>query len=81
VSEDSKVHSEISSFCSQTFVILDKWLNQIGKEYKGNHHASKIAKEIFQNNINANVTYYESFAKSAEQSQEADLATKSLSQN
>ncbi len=65
---------QIASYCSQTFVILDKWLNQLGAE-KG-EQALSIVKKALQTNIKANTEYYEWLAKEAESSGEHDLAEK-----
>jgi hypothetical protein len=64
---------QLSNYCSQTFVILDKWLTQIGIE-KGDD-ALEIVKEAFQNNINANMTYYETVANEAEKRGENEIAS------
>lgn len=66
--------SQLSTYCSQTFVILDKWLNQVGGE-KG-EQALGIVKSALQNNIRANMTYYEGLAKEAENNGEHELASR-----
>lgn len=70
--DSTKDEGEISTFCNQTFVILDRWLNQIGRE-KGKD-ASRIVKETFQNNIKANLSYYESIAKNADENEQHEIA-------
>jgi hypothetical protein len=44
-------------YCTQTFVALDKWLQQAASE-KGTG-ALKAVKSAFENNIDVNITYYE----------------------
>jgi hypothetical protein len=65
---------QISGYCRQTFAILDKWLNQVGQE-KGDQ-ALNIVRGAIQNNLDANVTYYEELAKQAEQNGQTELAAK-----
>jgi len=66
--------SQLSNYCSQTFVILDKWLNQVGGE-KG-EEALSIVKSALQNNIRANITYYEGLAREAENNGLNELASR-----
>ncbi len=65
---------QLSNYCSQTFIILDKWLHQISKE-KG-AEALTIVKSALQNNIKANMTYYEELAKQAEKNGQHELASR-----
>jgi hypothetical protein len=53
---------------------LDKWLNKVGAEC--GDKALKIVQDNFQNNIKANVTYYENLVEEAEKSGEKKLASK-----
>jgi hypothetical protein len=70
--EDEK--QMIASYCSQTFVILDKWLNQVGAE-KG-EQALSVVKKALQTNIKANTEYYEWLVEEAENGGEHGLAEK-----
>jgi hypothetical protein len=65
---------ELYNYCSQTFVVLDKWLNQIGTE-KGDE-ALQIVKDAIENNVKANIAYYENLAKEAEDNGLDELAAK-----
>jgi hypothetical protein len=65
---------EKENYCSQTFVALDKWLNKAAAE--NGDEALKIVKENFQNNVKANLTYYEGLAEEAEKSGQKKLASK-----
>ncbi|AFU58982.1 hypothetical protein Ngar_c20500 [Candidatus Nitrososphaera gargensis Ga9.2] len=67
---------QVSSYCTQTFVILDKWLNQLGRE-KGDE-ALKIIKEALRNNTKANITYYQEFAKEAKENGHVELASQNM---
>lgn len=71
-----KDDENLSSYCTQTFVILDKWLNQMGQE-KG-EEAIKIIKEAMLNNIKANITYYQGLAKEAEGNGHTELASQNM---
>lgn len=64
--------NNLSNYCSQTFVILDKWMNQVAQE-KG-EQALKIVKGALQTNIEANVTYYENLASEAGKNGQTELA-------
>ena len=68
------MNEELSNYCSQTFVVLDKWLNQIGAE-KG-EEALHIVQQAIQNNLTANLTYYESLAKEATENGHDALASR-----
>ena len=65
---------QLSSYCSQTFVILDKWLNEIGKA-KG-EQSLEMVRHALHNNIKANVTYYESIANEAQKNGQTELANR-----
>lgn len=64
---------QISTYCGQTFAMLDRWLIRIGNE-NNPEEASKIVKTTFQNNIKANITYYEELAKAANESHQKKMA-------
>lgn len=64
----------LSGYCSQTFVILDKWLNEIGKA-KG-EESLEIVRHALHNNIKANVTYYEGIAVEAQKIGQTELANR-----
>ena len=66
----------ISTYCSHTFNALDKWLIQITNE-KNPGEVSKLVQTSFQNNIKANIDYYEYLAKSAD----ADHLEKAAARN
>jgi hypothetical protein len=51
-------------YCTRTFVALDKWLQQVASEKETG--ALKAVKSAFENNIDANITYYEYLATEAE---------------
>lgn len=65
---------EKENYCTQTFIALDKWLNRVGAE--SGEKAVKIVKDNFQNNIQANVTYYEDLAEEAEKNGQKNLASR-----
>jgi hypothetical protein len=58
-------------YCTQTFVALDKWLQQVASE-KGTG-ALKAIKSAFENNIDANITYYEYLATEAEKTGQSPI--------
>jgi len=64
----------LSNYYTQTFAILDKWLNNVAEE-KG-EQALQAVKKAVENNLNANVTYYEDVAKEADRNGEHQLATR-----
>jgi hypothetical protein len=66
----------LSNYCSQTFVVLDKWLNQVGAE-KGDK-ALQIVKDAIENNLKANITYYENIVNAAEENGLTELASRHL---
>lgn len=66
---------EISTYCSHTFNALDKWLIRIANE-NNPEEAAKIAKGTFQNNIRANIDYYEYLAKSADEEHQEKVAAR-----
>ena len=55
--------------------MLDQWLVQIMKE-KNAGEASKIAQKTFQNNIHANISYYEGVEKEALQNDLGEIAAR-----
>ena len=65
---------ELSNYCNQTFVILDKWLSEVGAK-KGDE-ALVVVKKALENNIKANITYYESLAGEAEKNGLSTLASR-----
>ena len=65
---------QVSSYSSQTFALLDKWLNQVGAQKGG--EGLRMVKSTLQNNIKANIAYYESLAKEAESIGHKELAAK-----
>ena len=64
----------LSNYCSQTFVILDRWLNQVANE-KGNE-ALTIARSALLNNMSANSSYYESMAIEAKKNGQIEFAAR-----
>jgi hypothetical protein len=58
-------------YCTQTFAVLDKWLQQVASE-KGTG-ALKAVKSAFENNIDANITYYEYLATEAEKTGQSPI--------
>ena len=58
-------------YCTQTFVALDKWLQQVASE-KGTG-ALKAIKSALENNIDANITYYEYLATEAEKTGQSPI--------
>ena len=62
----------LSSYCTQTFTILDQWLNQVSGE-KGDQ-ALEYVKKAMRNNIADNITYYDHVAFDLEKREEFGLA-------
>ncbi len=58
-------------YCTQTFVALDKWLQQVASE-KGTD-ALKAVKSVLENNIDSNITYYEYLATEAEKTGQSPI--------
>ena len=66
--------SSVSDYCTQTFAIVDQWLNQVSLE-KG-QEALGIVKTALQNNWRTNITYYEQLAEAADSEKQSKLAKK-----
>ena len=66
-----------STYCGQTFAMLDKWMLQIAEE-RGAEIAFRKVKETFENNIKANVSYYEELAKIAQENNKGQNAEANL---
>jgi len=64
----------LSKYCTQTFTVLDKWLVQVSLE-KGEQALEEVKRKM-QNNMNANVTYYEGLAKDFASNGQKELAAK-----
>ena len=62
-------------YCTQTFVALDKWLQQVASE-KGTG-ALRAIKSALENNIDANITYYEYLATEAEKTGQSPIVAQS----
>jgi hypothetical protein len=75
VSNSDNSDGDISTYCSQTFNAFDKWLIRLANE-NNSDEAFKIAKGTFQNNVKANIDYYEYVAKSAEEEHLEQVATR-----
>lgn len=73
MSNSKNSDGEISTYCGHTFAMLDKWLIRIGNE-NNPEESSKIVKRAFQNNIKANISYYEYLEKAAEESHRKKMA-------
>lgn len=58
-------------YCTQTFVALDKWLQQVASEKETG--ALKAVKSAFENNIDANITYHEYLATEAEKTGQSPI--------
>jgi hypothetical protein len=69
----SNEDNKISNYCSQTFRLLDQWLVQIVKEKTGDD-AFDLTQKTFQNNIQANISYYESLEEAALQNHDDAVA-------
>jgi hypothetical protein len=65
---------QLSNYCTQTFTTLDRWLNQVSGE-QGEQSLGYV-KQAWQNNLKANMTYYEEFARAAEKNGEHELASR-----
>jgi hypothetical protein len=64
--------TSMEDYCTQTFVALDKWLQQTASE-KGTG-ALKAIKSALENNVDANITYYEYLATEAEKTGQSPIA-------
>jgi hypothetical protein len=58
-------------YCMQTFVALDKWLQQAASEKETD--ALKAIKSAFENNIDANITSYEYLTTEAEKTGQSPI--------